>query len=228
MQTRPLVFISSTSDLSAERRALADELRPVYDLYLFEEDRARGSSPEERCRRQIERCDVFVGILGSRYGSAFPGSERSIVEWEFDTARAARDDLEIMPFVQRGAESGDDPRQKRFLERLTDFQGGLWCRWFDTSESLVLEARRSLEAWLLEFWSRMQRRQLESSVRLHRGVLAAVAVLVTLLLVVALTPLRSLVSTTALIALGVTVGVVALLGLVLLLAETTGSREVAE
>lgn len=227
MPTRPLVFISSTSDLEVERQALAAELRPLYDLYLFEEDRARGKSPEQRCREQIERCDVFLGVLGSRYGASFPGDERSIVEWEIDTARAARHDLEIMPFVKRPADAEADPRQQRLLQRLTDFQSGLWCRFFDSPESLVLQARRSLESWLVELWGRMQGAQLRSAVRLHRVVLPAVALLVALLLAVALTPLRSLLSTPALVALAITVGVVVLLALLLLVAETLGSRSVA-
>lgn len=224
MRTKPLVFISSTSDMEAERQALAAELRPVYDLYLFEEDRARGASPEARCRAQIEGCDVFVGVLGGSYGSPFPGDERSIVEWEFDTARSVREDLEIMPFVEQGAGAGGDPRQQAFLARLSDFQSGLWCRFFDSSESLVRQARRSLEAWLVEFWGKMQAAQMRSTVRLHRAILPAAALLVALLLTVALTPLRSLLSTSALVALAVTVAVAILLALVLLVAESLGGR----
>lgn len=105
---------------------MAAELRPLYDLYLYEEDRARGTSPEQRCREQIERCHVFIGILGNRYGSPLPDDEgqRSIVEWELDTARTTRADLEIMPFVRKGADTGGDPRQASFLARLTDFRTG--------------------------------------------------------------------------------------------------------
>jgi hypothetical protein len=228
MSEKPLVFVSSTSDLGAERQALAAELRPVYDVYLFEEDRARGTSPEERCREQIERCHVFVGILGGHYGSPLPddAKQRSIVEWEFDTAREARrDDLEIMPFVRQGADAGGDPRQTRFLGRLTDFKTGLWCRFFDTPESLVNQARKSLERWLVEFWGQMQQARHRASVRLQRVLLPAVALLVALLLAVSLTPLRELLSRASLIALGVTVAAAVLLGLVLLLAESRARGE---
>ncbi len=226
MTAKPLVFVSSTSDLAAERQALAAELRPLYDLYLYEEDRARGTSPERRCREQIERCHVFVGVLGGSYGTPFPGDAggRSIVEWEFDTARAGRADLEIMPFVRRGADAAGDPRQRAFLARLTDFETGMWCKFFDSSESLVREARRSLESWLVEFWGRMQKAQLGASVRLHRLLLPAVALLVAALLAVTLTPLRSLFTDASLIALGITLGAIVLLALVLLIAETGGRR----
>jgi hypothetical protein len=226
--TRPLIFVSSTSDLTAERQALAAELRPVYDLYLYEEDRARGASPEQRCREQIGRCHVFLGVLGSRYGSPLPGDveERSIVEWEFDVAREARrENLEIMPFVQHGADAADDPRQKSFLGRLTDFRTGLWCRFFDTPESLVEQARKSLERWLVEYWSLSQGAQRKQSLALHRKVLPAVGLLVALLLAVSLTPLSELLSRNALIALGATVAVVVALALVLLLTESGGRPE---
>ena len=227
MTTRPLVFVSSTSDLAAERRALAAELRPVYDLYLFEEDRARGASPEQRCREQIERCHVFLGILGSSYGSPLPddAQQRSIVEWEFDTARAARrDDLEIMPFVKQGADAGGDPRQKGFLARLTDFRTGLWCRFFDSPQGLVAETRKSLERWLIEYWGLSRKATRTASLGLHKKLLQAVGLLVALLLAVSLTPLRELLSRASLIALGATVAAVAALALVLLLAESGGRR----
>jgi len=226
--TRPLVFVSSTSDLSAERRALAAELRPVYDLYLYEEDRARGASPEQRCREQIARCHVFLGVLGESYGSPLPGdaAQRSIVEWEFDTAREARrENLEIMPFVKHGADAGGDPRQRSFLGRLTDFRTGLWCRFFDSPQGLVAEARKSLERWLVEYWSLSQGAGRKQSLALHRRLLPAVALLVALLLAVSLTPLSELVSRNALIALGATVAVVVVLALVLLLTESGGRSE---
>ena len=129
-----------------------------------------------------------------------------------------------MPFVRRGADAAGDPRQRDFLARLTDFKTGLWCKFFDSSESLVREARRSLESWLIEFWGRMQQAQLGAAVRLHRLLLPAVALLVAALLAVTLTPLRSLFTDASLIALGVTLGAIVLLALVLLIAETGGRR----
>lgn len=95
----PVVFISSTSDLAAEREALASMLPPAYAPYLYERDRAGSRSPEDRCREMIEHSDVFVCLLGERFGSlySFDVGPRSIVEWEFDTARE-RDHLELMTF----------------------------------------------------------------------------------------------------------------------------------
>src|SRR5438045_9495902 len=102
MISKPLVFVSSTSGLAEERRELEARLSRVYELYLYEEDRARGASPEQHCRDMINQSDVFLGVLGLDYGSGFPGADgkRSIVEWEFDAAQS-RSDLEILTFVRQ-------------------------------------------------------------------------------------------------------------------------------
>jgi hypothetical protein len=75
------VFISSTSDLAAEREALASKLPPAYAPSLYERDRAGSKSPEERCQGTIEQLDVFVCLLGERYGSlySFDVGPRSMV-----------------------------------------------------------------------------------------------------------------------------------------------------
>ncbi|MCL4846880.1 MAG: DUF4062 domain-containing protein [Acidobacteria bacterium] len=159
MIAKPLVFVSSTSQLDEERRRLREELPRVYELYLFELDRARRTSPERRCREQIERCDVFLGILGTDYGSAFPGEARSIVEWEHDQA-ASRDDLEILGFVKTpGAGETRDPRQQAFLDRLSHFRHGAWLKAYVTPPELVATARASLEQWLAEFFTAVRERQ---------------------------------------------------------------------
>jgi len=151
MKTKPQVFISSTSDLAPERQALADALRPEYEPYLFEQDRARRSSPEEHCATMIRNSEVFLGVVGSSYGSAYsPEEERSICEWEFDTASAQPEMAMMMLLHKVAEETALDPRQQRFRERLTDFRTGVWCRFFDSTQELVSLARRSLTQWLVE------------------------------------------------------------------------------
>lgn len=220
---KPIVFISSTSDLSEERKALLANLGSLYEPYLYEEDRARRSSPEERCREMIESSHVFVGVLGATYGTPFPGDpQRSIVEWEIDTARQC-EDVEIMAFLKKlppGAEV--DPRQKELLDEVTAFESGLWCKVFESTESLVQLVRSSLEGWLVEFWGRMQRRQLQGALNLHKILAAVAAVLVLGLVVLAATPLRSQFTTTSLIVVSGAVAALVLLCIILLVAETGG------
>jgi hypothetical protein len=223
MPDKPLVFISSTSDLAEERKALLANLGPLYQPYLYEEDRARRGSPEEHCREMIESCHVFVGILGASWGSAFPGDPaRSIVEWEIDTARR-REDLEILTFLKKlppGAEV--DPRQKRLLEEVTGFEHGLWCKFFDSAENLVQLVRSSLETWLVEFWARMQSARLGAALRLHRVLLGVAAAAALALLLLAFTPLRSQITPKALVGVSVCVATLLVGCIVLLLMETGG------
>jgi hypothetical protein len=223
MADKPLVFISSTSDLADERRALLANLGPLYEPYLYEEDRAGRASPEVRCREKIEESNVFVGILGASWGTPLPSDpSRSIVEWEIETARR-RDDLEILTFVKKlPADVAVDPRQKELLDSVTGFENGLWCKFFDSTESLVRLVRSSLEAWLVEFWSHMQQARFGAALRLHRVLLAVAGVLAAALLLVAVSPLRELFTTMALVAASACVATLLLLCIVLLLAETGG------
>ena len=64
------VFVSSTSDLHEERRAVKDALpeRSV-GVYLYEEDVTRDEPPRLVLQRELQKSEVFVAILGRRYGS---------------------------------------------------------------------------------------------------------------------------------------------------------------
>ena len=156
MRSTTVVFISSTSDLAAEREALASKLPPAYAPYLYERDRAGSLSPEDRCREMIEESDVFVCLLGERYGSlySFDVGPRSIVEWEFDTARE-RGHLELMTF-QKDPLVNIDPGQQAFLGRITRFRTGIWCKRFQSTDQLVREVSESLLLWLNEFHAKVK------------------------------------------------------------------------
>jgi len=159
MISKPFVFVSSTSSLKDERLELRRALPSVYEVYLYEEDRARRASPEQHCRRQIQRADVFLGILGPDYGSGFPGEACSIVEWEHDVAMS-RPDLDILGFVKELRRSEErDPRQQAFIDRISQFRGGVWRRTYRTPSELVADAHASLEQWLAEFFAAFRDRR---------------------------------------------------------------------
>jgi hypothetical protein len=82
------VFISSTYlDMKEERRAVVDTLLELGHLPAGMELFSAGSiSQLDVIKRWIDSCDVFMLILGGRYGSIEPTSNLSYIECEYDYA----------------------------------------------------------------------------------------------------------------------------------------------
>jgi hypothetical protein len=118
------VFISSvTYALSDERAALASLLKvvPPYEPLRFEDFTAQGRTPREACLAGVEACDVYVLLLGPRYGEPFPDSGLAPTEEEFTLAR--RQGKEVLVFLKETDEP-DEPRQAAFKARVQDYVGG--------------------------------------------------------------------------------------------------------
>lgn len=158
------VFISSTSDLSDERQVLKNMIKgfgPVYDPFLFEDVPARGESPEEYCRRMVKSSDIFVGILGGKYGSLYPPDhEGSIVEFEISEA-LSRDGLNLTAVLCKECPPEEiQENQRAFRERISTFnrtegdkyKGGIWQRNYNSLEVLTAEVQASITNWLGEVY----------------------------------------------------------------------------
>ena len=158
MIRKPVVFISSTSELKAEREAVAQTLRPDLEPFLYEEHAAASGTPRQVCQRWLELSDCFVALVGPRYGSMCPGEtpERSICEWEYDVARAQRG-CERMVFIQEPPAETVEQRQQQFIKRLRgDFQTGEWCKNFQSSKDLVVDVLQAVVHWQNQFWQPLQ------------------------------------------------------------------------
>ena len=184
MDRKLRVFISSTSDLAEERKALAEGLPPCIEGYRYEKDRPRKQSPRDRLLDVLEQTDVFVGILGTRYGSVYPNcaGDPSIVEWEFKTA--SDKDIELLGYRKEGIDPAaiEEP-QREFLERLGHFVEGHWLCGFRSAEDLKLRVKDALLEWLAEFRLRLGAKEVEARSSLQRllgptAVLAMIALLV--------------------------------------------------
>jgi hypothetical protein len=90
------VFVSHTSDMalfpgdrSFVRAALDAVARagmaPV-DMQYFA---ARDGEPADYCRERVRECEIYVAVVGFRYGSMVPGEGISYTELEFQAASAA-------------------------------------------------------------------------------------------------------------------------------------------
>ena len=91
------VFISHTSELrdfpkqmsyvAAVERAISATGHVIVDMADFP---AAGQAPAQVCAERVRGCDVYVGVLGTRYGSPVRDRpEVSYTELEFDTATEA-------------------------------------------------------------------------------------------------------------------------------------------
>ncbi|MEJ2156527.1 MAG: DUF4062 domain-containing protein [Desulfobacteraceae bacterium] len=157
-----VVFISSTSDLKAEREMVAGDLPASFSPYLYERERAGGKKPRDRINDVLRKSSAFIGILGERYGSDLDSeSDRSIVEWEFDSARQyqKKQAIEIMAFQKANMNMDQiDERQRRFLEKIGGFSNeeALWIKFYDSPQHLCAMVKDSLLDWLSDFYLEMK------------------------------------------------------------------------
>jgi hypothetical protein len=83
------VFLSSTyKDLVEHRRLAAEAIERLgQQPTRMEVFGARPEEPVEACLREIDQCDIFVGIYAHRYGYIPRGAKISITEMEFKHAK---------------------------------------------------------------------------------------------------------------------------------------------
>jgi len=93
------VFLSSTFvDLIEHRKEAAEALaRLGHHVIGMETFNARTEDPTKASLKEVEDCDLFVGIYAHRYGSLIGGATLSVSEQEFD--HAVEKGKEIFAFV---------------------------------------------------------------------------------------------------------------------------------
>jgi len=154
------VFISHTSELrdfpasmsyvAAVERAISAAGHVIVDMADFP---AADQAPARVCAARVRGCDVYVGVLGTRYGSLVRDKpEVSYTELEFGTATES--DLDRLVFVldTDAADVGIPPsrlidrefgaRQDAFRRRVTD--SGLTTQSFANPDALGRLVERSL------------------------------------------------------------------------------------
>jgi Domain of unknown function (DUF4062)/Tetratricopeptide repeat/NB-ARC domain len=156
------VFISHTSELSefpaggsyvaAVKDAVSAAGHVVVDMSGFP---AADQAPAELCAEKVRGCDVYVGVLGTRYGSSVRDRpEVSYTELEFDTATAAGLHRLVFLLDTEAADVGIPvralidheygARQEAFRRRVRD--GGLVTASFGSPAQLGQLVERSLQA----------------------------------------------------------------------------------
>ena len=168
------VFISHTSELrdfpegtsyvAAVERAVSAAGHVVVDMADFA---AADQAPARVCAERVRGCDVYVGMLGTRYGSPVRDQPRvSYTELEFDTATEAGLDRLVFLLDEGAGDVGIPPsrlidrefgdRQDAFRRRVQE--SGLTTRSFANPAELgqlverslrdLADTRRRIDRWI--------------------------------------------------------------------------------
>jgi hypothetical protein len=155
MATKRQVFISSTAkDLAEFRSAAIAKIERLdgWKCVNMERFGARAGRTVDVCKKLVQDCDLFLGIVGHLYGSCPEGSITSYTEHEYEAAGTAN--IDRLMFVAREAlavspelsESDSDPkRQVVFRKRvMSDGIAGS----FTTPEELAADAPIAIANWV--------------------------------------------------------------------------------
>ncbi len=145
VESRHQIFISSTSkDLDSERRALRFALLEEYSSLGMEHFPASADRGWPTIKDRLDRADIFVLILGHRYGTLFPDEEISWTEKEYEYALSRH--LPVLAF----ARVSDAPEQidATESERLEAFKARVgrrfhWAKWRN-ADQLILQVKDAL------------------------------------------------------------------------------------
>ena len=83
------VFVSSVAQGMEEHRRAALGAVSILDGFVgvgMEQFGARDADPREFCVSKVRECDIFLGIVGPRYGACPPGDPKSFSWIEYETA----------------------------------------------------------------------------------------------------------------------------------------------
>lgn len=146
------LYLSSTlSDLQDERRAVRDVLS---DYAVVESYEADPQPLWKSCVADVAKCEIYIGIVGLRYGFVPPGQVQSITELEFDAALAAglpcfvfiKEAAAVpVPFADVYTKENDPALIEAFRQRLSSGANGIpRAARFNTAEDLQVKVLRSL------------------------------------------------------------------------------------
>ena len=114
------IFISSVQrEFAKERKALASYIRKdailgkFFEVFLFEEVPAQERPAQDVYLGEIDRCDIYLGILGASYGNT---DSKGVSATESEYNRAAKMKKERICFVKRNI--APDSRQAVFIGRV--------------------------------------------------------------------------------------------------------------
>jgi hypothetical protein len=139
------VMISSTmEDLAQERDAVASAVDNLHLTQIRPESVGLPDTRRDISALLARRCDIFILIIGERYGDIIEPEGISFVEFEYKVAREENAG-KILVYVKDGV-NRDAPLEK-FLQRLEEFEHR-YFRSLSTPENFYEKTQRDLARWL--------------------------------------------------------------------------------
>lgn len=142
------VFISSVTHMLKDERAALPAFLSLFnhEALLFEHFVAQNRSSREACIAGVNEADVYILLLGSKYGDSLDDSGLSPTHEEF--ARARHRGIPVLVF-NKILDEPDEPAQAKFKSEVGDFVNGKFWRSFSNPlecNQAVGEALRALSS----------------------------------------------------------------------------------
>lgn len=159
--SQPKIFVSSTCfDLSQIRSDLSDFISSIGYLPILSEYSSFPIDPNsdtlENCRHNVENADIFLLILGNRYGFQMD-SGKSVTNMEYMYAQSLG--IPVYIFIYRPlipllnvwkdnkdanfSQTVDSPKVFEFVEDVRE-KNGHWCFEFDRAQDIIQTLRIQL------------------------------------------------------------------------------------
>lgn len=139
------VFLSYTSELAgsfvkaAEEAVIAEQHLSIH----MRDFAASDQTPADYCREEVQEADVYVGLLGFRYGSPVRGRpELSYVELEYESAEAMP---RLLFLLRERPNAVIEERQRAFRQRVQDRVDAETTKTFESPADLKYEIARALQ-----------------------------------------------------------------------------------
>ncbi|GEM_PF-2511218 len=148
------VFISSVmrgyeTKRAAVRRAIEELADAGHAIQAVTAELLPASAepPREATLKKVIESDIYLAILGKRYGYINPETGLSATHEEYRTARDHR--KPILIFLEE-LPPGEEPEdlQKAFIQEVKDYLQGHYIKKFRNEDQLRYEVYRALERWI--------------------------------------------------------------------------------
>jgi len=124
----------------------------LFNVKLSEDEVSQSFSSLKLCEKLAQNCDIFLLILGKRYGTKIEGRNISVTEFEFNEA-LKNNSNKILVFIEKLDEDKIEEEQKAFIQKVTDLRKGYFVNFFesDNISDLIEKVNKSIAAHISRF-----------------------------------------------------------------------------